>query len=91
MPGEPKTDLGYAKPLVAVYGNRLRYVHAWRRWLVWDGHRWAHDATGQAARWMKAIARRLTSDALAITGSDERRRALNGARKGESASGSLGR
>ena len=48
-PEEPMTELGYARRLIAVYGGRLRYVPAWRRWLVWDGTRWAHDTTGQAA------------------------------------------
>ena len=48
LPDEPKTELGYARRLVHVYGAHLRYVAAWRRWLVWDGRRWAHDATGQA-------------------------------------------
>ena len=45
---EPVTELGYARRLVKVYGARLRYVPAWRRWLLWDGTRWAHDSTGQA-------------------------------------------
>ena len=74
MPDEPRTELGYARRLIHVYGDRLRYVPAWRRWLIWDGTRWAHDSTGQAARWMKAIARRLTADALAIEDEDDARR-----------------
>jgi putative DNA primase/helicase len=90
VPGEPKTELGHARRLVAVYGDRLRYVAAWRRWLVWDGQRWAQDASGQAARWMKAIARRLTSDALAIENDQDRKAALNVARRGESAAGVAG-
>ena len=76
MPDEPKTELGYAKRLIPVYGDRLRYVPAWSRWLVWDGKRWAHDTTGQAARWMKVIARRVTDDALAIEDDRRRRAAL---------------
>lgn len=90
VPGEPATELGYARRLVRVYGDRLRYVPAWRRWLVWDGQRWAHDTTGQAARWMKAIARRLTCDALAIETDAERKAALSLARRGESAAGVAG-
>ncbi len=90
VPGEPTTELGYARRLVKVYGERLRYVPAWRRWLVWDGQRWATDATGQAARWMKAIARRLTSDALATENDQDRRAALNLARRGESSAGIAG-
>jgi putative DNA primase/helicase len=84
MPGEPWTELGYAHRLIHVYGDRLRYVPAWRRWLIWDGQRWAHDGTGQSARWAKVIARRLTTDALAEPGEQERKAALALARRGES-------
>jgi hypothetical protein len=56
LPNEPRTELGYARRLIAVYGDRLRYVPAWRCWLIWDGTRWARDGTGQAPRWMKSIA-----------------------------------
>jgi putative DNA primase/helicase len=84
LPAEPKTELGYARRLIHVYGSRLRYVPPWRRWLVWDGTRWAYDSTGQAPRWMKVIARRLTTDALAIDDSDKRQAALRLARRGES-------
>jgi len=85
LPREPKTELGYARRLIHVYGGRLRFVPAWNRWLVWDGKRWTHDATGQAPRWMKVIARRLTTDALALEGETERKAAMNLARRAESA------
>jgi putative DNA primase/helicase len=87
LPGEPKTELGYARRLIEVYGDRLRFVPQWGqsgRWLVWDGRRWALDATGQAPRWMKVIARRLTNGALAIEGESERKAAMNLARRAES-------
>lgn len=90
MPGEPWTELGYAHRLIRVYGEELRYVPAWRRWLVWDGARWARDDTGQAARWMKVIARRLTTDAYAITDDQRRRAAIREARRGESSAGVSG-
>ncbi len=48
LPDEPRTELGYAHRLIHVYGDQLRYVPPWRRWLVWDGTRWAHDTPGQA-------------------------------------------
>jgi putative DNA primase/helicase len=87
MPTEPRTELGYAHRLAHVYGDRLRYVPAWRRWLIWDGKRWEHDTTGQAQRWMKAIARRVTADALAIKDSQQRKMMVNLARRGESSAG----
>ena len=65
-PGEPRTDLGYARRLVRVFGGRLRYVPAWHRWLTWDDTRWPPDATGQPARWMKSVARLVTAAAMAI-------------------------
>ena len=43
--------------------------------------------TGQSARWMKSIARRVTADALAIEDEKERKAALNLARRGESSAG----
>lgn len=89
-PEEPKTELGYARRLVHVYGDRLRYVPAWRRWLVWDGQRWAQDGTGQTARWMKSIARRVTSDALAEEDEKKRQAAISLARRGESSAGVAG-
>ena len=90
LPNEPLTELGYARRLVHVYGDRLRYVPAWRWWLVWDGKRWAHDTTGQTSRWMKSIARLITADALAIADKDKRASALRHAKRGESAGGVAG-
>lgn len=90
MPDEPRTELGYANRLVHVYGDRLRYVAAWRKWLAWNGVRWAPDATGQADRWMKVIARRITCAAMEITDLDRRKAALSAARRGEASAGISG-
>jgi putative DNA primase/helicase len=59
--GGDKTDLlrylhadsGNAERLIALYGNDLRFCHAFRKWLVWDGMRWAVDDTDQARRLAK--------------------------------------
>lgn len=83
LPAEPKTELGYARRFIHLYGKQLRHVPSWNWWLVWDGSRWAHDRTGQAHRWMKIIVRRLTNDALAITDEDKRKAALKKAEAGE--------
>ena len=87
---EPLTELGYARRLVAAYGARLRYVPAWRRWLLWDGARWAHDSTGQAQRWMKSIARAQTAWAMAITDERDRAAAIRLTRRGESSAAVAG-
>ncbi len=87
---EPWTELGYARRLVYRYGDRLRYVSVWRRWLVWDGTRWARDQTGQVQRWAKVIARGITSEALAVTDDKERKAKLAEARRGESSAAIAG-
>lgn len=90
MPDEPVTELGYANRLVDLYGNQIRYIPAWRKWLIWDTTRWKVDTTGQVARWMKVVARRVTTDALAIMDDQKRRAAINLARRGESSAGIAG-
>jgi putative DNA primase/helicase len=83
LPDEPWTQLGYARRLVHVHGGQLRYVPAWKRWLVWDGTRWAHDQTGQAQRWAKLTARRMTDVVLSSDDPDTRRDLYPVAEKGE--------
>ena len=46
-------DHGNAERLIAMYGEDLRYCHSFRKWLVWDGMRWAVDDTDQARRLAK--------------------------------------
>lgn len=60
IPSEsPEADLANARRLAHQFGDRLRYVVAWDRWLVWDGTRWKPDDTGQAVRYAKQVADRL--------------------------------
>lgn len=42
----PLTDDGNAQRLVQAHGAELRHCHPWRKWLVWDGKRWAMDDEG---------------------------------------------
>ena len=44
------SDVGNSQRLIARHGHDLRYLHAWHRWLVWDGRRWAMDETGESVR-----------------------------------------
>ncbi len=84
IPGEPRTDLGYAQRFVKVHGHEARYVNAWNQWLVWDDSRWATDTTSKTKRWMKAITRNVTTDTYRIRAEKERDQALREAKKGES-------
>jgi putative DNA primase/helicase len=51
------TDVGNASRLVARYGNELRYCAAWKKWLVWDGRRWAWDDRQRVREYAKAVTR----------------------------------
>lgn len=87
LPDEPRTELGYARRFVDVFGGQLRFVATWsqgHQWLIWDGRRWSADTTGQTKRWMKVIARTVTTEALSITDETKRRNAIKEAKRGES-------
>jgi putative DNA primase/helicase len=45
-----RNDHGNALRLNALYGDRLRYCHPFKKWLIWDGRRWAIDETEQARK-----------------------------------------
>ncbi|RYG32716.1 hypothetical protein EON81_19970, partial [bacterium] len=41
-------EVGNVRRFDHLYGEDLRYVSLWGRWLVWDGYRWHGDETGGA-------------------------------------------
>jgi hypothetical protein len=46
----PVNDTERAERFVKLFAAELRYVHAWKRWLLWDGHPWTPDADGAVFR-----------------------------------------
>src|SRR5262252_7833115 len=46
-------DHGNAGRLISMYGEEIRYCHAMKKWLAWDGMRWAVDDTDQSRRLAK--------------------------------------
>jgi putative DNA primase/helicase len=74
---EKNTDLGNARRLVRLHGDDLRYVHAWRSWLVWrDGH-WRRDSDQAVVRRAKATVEEMFEEARKIN-SETRRASLRG-------------
>ncbi len=57
------TETGMAEAVVHRYGNRFRYVGAWKKWLVWDGRRWVVDKTGSVQRDVKRTIREMRATA----------------------------
>jgi putative DNA primase/helicase len=58
-----RTDLGNARRLCRLFGDRIRYVHAWGSWLIYDGTRWARDETGEIHRLARATVRSIYAEA----------------------------
>ena len=42
-PDQPYTDSSNAWLLAQLEGDRIRYVHAWNKWLVWSENHWKVD------------------------------------------------
>ncbi len=81
--GENLTDLGNARRLVTLHGKDLRYVHPWKKWLVWDGKRWTTDATAEVVRRAKDAVRSIYGDAEAAEDSLRRKDVATHARRSE--------
>jgi putative DNA primase/helicase len=63
-------DAGNSERLVRARGNLLRFCHPMRKWLIWDGKRWAVDQTERA---MKAAKQTMAATLQqAIDGGDEK-------------------
>lgn len=63
---ELATDLGNARRLVRRHGENLRYVHLWRKWLVWREGHWRVDEDGEVMRLAKNTVEALHSEATKI-------------------------
>ena len=50
------TELRSAKEMVSSYGENIRYIPQFGKWLLWDSHRWCFDETGNVSRLAKANA-----------------------------------
>jgi len=57
------TDTGNGERMVRLFGDRIRYVHDWHKWLVWDGKRWKIDNTAAIYRFGKATSRSIYGEA----------------------------
>lgn len=71
------SDVGNAEVFVDLFGDRFRFDHAKRKWMVWvDGHGlWREDAAGYAERAFMSALRLRDVAALSIP-SEENRNAL---------------
>lgn len=66
------TDAGNAESFEALHGENVRYCHTRRKWLIWDGARWAIDATAHVNRLALETARRRYLASVDISDNDAR-------------------
>ena len=66
------TDVGNSRRLAAAYGEVVRYVPAWNKWLTWDGSRWVKDEQLNIEMRAKAVIRSLYYEASEIPNEAER-------------------
>ena len=70
-----RTDAGNAELLVHLFGDQLRYDHNRGKWLIWKGHRWLIDETGEVYSYALKTARHWLKLA-AETEDDDKRQAM---------------
>jgi putative DNA primase/helicase len=69
-----RTDAGNGEHFARLYGDRVRYDHRRRRWLIWAGHWWRDDGIESVRRLAKEAARDRYGQALSISNLKERKR-----------------
>jgi putative DNA primase/helicase len=62
-PAIPLSEDAIALRLVDLHCDRLRYVAQTKKWLVWDGTRWAIDTSGEVSTTARAICREVALEA----------------------------
>lgn len=79
------TDLGNARRIALLHGGDLRYVHIWKKWICFDGRRWAVDKSGEVIRRAKDTVMSMYAEASQLQNDTERKELIDHARKCESA------
>lgn len=70
----PLSDLGNAERLVDTFGTDIKFVVDWKRWIIWDGTRWAVDRDLRIQRYARETVRGIYAEAQASEDDAERKR-----------------
>jgi len=57
------SDIGNARRFIIRHHRNVRYCAPWRKWLIWDGARWAIDDRNEILRLAKDTALRIADEA----------------------------
>ena len=75
----PVNDSERAQRFAKQFAGELRYVQAWKQWLLWDGVRWVPDEDGATYRKAQEIWKLLLQEAAEISDNDRRSKAARAA------------
>jgi len=78
------TDVTNAETIASLYGDKLRFDHKRKRWLVWSGHIWAPDKTGEVYRKAISTVRLMYLSAANVENLEDRSKISNWAIRSES-------
>jgi putative DNA primase/helicase len=78
------TELGNAKRLVEMYGDDIRYVVEYKKWIYWDGCMWKEDMDGYIERLAKDTVLSIYEEAFSEADMNRRRDISSHAMKSES-------
>jgi len=79
----PDTDAGNAEAFELLNGQRFRYDHSRRRWLVWNGRFWKADDDNEADRAALITARARRAAAASAKSTDEAKKRFDWALRSE--------
>lgn len=79
------TDTRNAERFADQWGHMVRYCQPWKKWLLWDGRRWAPDGVSRVMLLSKDTVRSIAREAEAEENSEKRRLLMQWAAKSEDA------
>lgn len=79
----PLTDLGNAERLALRHGDDLRYCHLWKSWMIWKGHRWERDVSGELDRRAKETVRSILHESVGFAEKEQRQKFGGWAKRSE--------
>jgi len=71
------TDKASADLFLAEHHEDVRFVHDWKKWLVWDGRHWRPDGDGEVKRRAKSVLNVLIEEVKRTHRATERDKLLN--------------
>src|SRR6266478_937613 len=75
----PVNDMERAQRFAKKFAGELKYVQAWKKWLLWDGVRWVPDEDGAVFRKAQEMPKLFLEEAGEIDNNDSRTKAAGAA------------